>query len=672
MSEMQKAVMEEANKSDVVYSLISRQQGKSTVNSSIFFDKTLKTVKPGQTVVTLSPMEGDIKNKLIEDILLEPFGGANSVYDINAIYVKPVGWWKKAMDLKFMEYIEVVNNFNSRIETRKNPNYDENLYNLWFKSDSQPLAMYKPGEEENGYYVKLFIEDLSNSGEGKKSQLHYSGKFYTGASMICFAANHNINNAIRGLKLKGLYGEEIGQYKKSPFGTISPAINSQDGWQIFAGTPNETDPYNWLYEAFLKVVNSPDLIKYEKSGLDIYASELNMEIPIMDDNIADALEKVRVTTRRVAWCIGDLEKIFPYTYEGERRFANIQLTRQKIHKVEFKKDNDGGYIVGKDGKRKYDIVFVKDNPVGEITEEQYQREYRMKFDAADLKIFDFKENITVIPQDKFTPENYYSIAGFDYGLQETKQMLDLSHLSKKSGSVSVAVKIACIPLLQFPNQFQYVAYEEVLVANPTPENIAEVWYSLLSEGIPIVADSIMWTRRSAGNSRSNSYSEIIDSSPLLRNDRRADTNRGIFKSYKRDWPEKQVSFNNYFLETEYRPLNSDTGYKYQHPFDNKVPGRKIFITDNCVNLINFFKSARLKINAQNQIEPAKIRDDFYDSFTYPIELIEMRKDTYLPLIRSYWDKYESYNPNPQISPMQNYVINNMFSKNTGRKVRGNF
>ncbi len=625
LSIAQQATYQAASKVNTLFLMWSRQIGKSNLLSYIFWDRVINTSKRGELYLTMSPREGDIKSLMIDDILLEAFGGKDHVYDINAVYIiPPHDWW-----------LDMQNAFQK----------DASLLDYW--KNNNWLR-----ENNDQIYVKLMIEDLSNSGNGKKSQLHFGGTLFTGADILCVAANHNLNKTVRGRKIKGVYGEEMGEYTNDPFGPILPSVLGQDGWMIYAGTPNESNPFNWVYEKYNEVVNSPYCLHKFKFGVDFYKSTVESDIPASMEDILEADKNGEIAsdtiTQITLWCIADIEKIFPYVYKGNVKFARVQAQRKNPHKVIYEKNALGQHVYDADKNLKFTIVATGiPNPTGLLDDEKYQREYRVKFSAGQYTAFsEFSREINVIDSTKFNPDNYFSIAGYDHGIKDEK-ITGVTADGKVSASCWA--KIACIPVPQTQN-FQYVIYEVGYITDPTAHQIATKWHELLLDGTPIISENALW--RSTIKGAEKAFNQILNSHPYLKEDYRAHTGRGIFQCFKRGWGEKFSDLNSWFREDSFVPYGRTARVPYIHPIDSQKKGRKLFITSDCIELINYFASQIIVLDSQNQYAPKKMRDDLYDAATYAIDVMEYKPAT-VKAIQEYWAKNKNWPRYDQVKQRTN-------------------
>jgi hypothetical protein len=609
--------------SNITFLMWSRQIGKSNLLSGTFWKRIIDTSKVGQLYITMSPTEGDVKDLMIDDILLEAFGGKDTIYDLNAIFITPPTEWWDYMSYSFQK--------------------DYGLYKYW--QDNNWLIM-----SEGTPYVKLFIRDLSNSGRGKKSQLHYTGKLFTGADILCVAANHNLNKTVRGRKIKGVYGEEMGEYPKDPFGAILPSVLKQNGWMMYAGTPNETNPLNWTYEKYTEVINSPYVEKERQYGIDFYTSAVALEVPISAEDLLDgSVGEQQTVTQKTTWAIGDLENIFPYVYQGNISFANIQASRKNPHKVVYHLDSQNKPIKDAKGNLLFDIVPTGiPNPSGLLTDEQYEREFRVRFNAGDVTVFkDFSDEINVIDHTLFKPERYNCIAGYDHGTADENDLANI----KQEGRISASAyaKVACIPIMG-TDEYQYVIYDGGYISDPTLTDISSTWHNLLLEGMPIIAENALWKKTIKGVK--SDFMEILESNKYLLQDPRSYTGRGIFKCHKRVAQKKIPDLNKWFREDKFLPHGRINPTKYIHPVDITKTGRKIFITSNCQDLIRFFKTCTLVVNKKGEKVEKKIRNDIYDAATYVIDFMEYRKDLTRD-IKKYWELNKTW-PVPQAENTEDY------------------
>lgn len=608
LSLAQKATYTYSLDANTLFVMWARQVGKSNMLSYIFWDKIFENSTLGDTFITMSPREGDIMEFMIKDILLEAFGGKEKIYDINAIYLKPPEKWWKVQERAFKEKPALLQYWKD---------------NDWIK--------YK----NDNPYVKLFTEDLANTGAGKKSQSRFTGKIFTGATILCTAANDEFENTIRGKKIMGAFGDEMGQYKSDPFSALGPTIVNQGGWMLYAGTPNAKTPFNWVYDMYKEVTESPYVTYRFKYGIDFYKATVTSDIaPSFEEILANNDEHELLTeqiSNTTLWSIGDLEKMFPYVYQGNKKFAQIQNERKNRLKIEYTKNSLGQYQKDNNGNIIFNLIPIPEpNPMGKFSDEQYDREFRMKFGRGNQMAFgDFSKEINVIDSLEFNPSYYNSIAGYDHGIGDAKVV---GTVAGNKISAATWAKVACIPIIG-TNDFQYVIYEVGYLVEADPRNIADKWYELLQEGLPIVAESVLWNETIKGGTKN--FNQILNANEDLKNDYRAYTGRGIFKSKKRDWQEKAVSLNKWFREDNYKPFNRLGTVEFVHPTDSRKKGRKLFITSECKDLIDYFSKLILVANADGALTPKVMRDDIFDAATYAIDYIEFANGG-KEAIQNYW------------------------------------
>lgn len=637
LSDAQLAIYTHVRHADKSFLLISRQVGKSNLLSAIWWKRIIEDGKVGETYITLSPRSGDVEKLMLNDILLEAFGGAKLVHDLNAIYIKPPTKW-----------LEPVMQEHEALE--KTDEQHKSLWSIYLKQGFIKV-------EDDDIYVKLFFEDISQTGSGKREN-YFSGVLFNGATILCLGATHTLSSQIRGKKFAGNYGEEMGEYPEEPFSALLPAITSQRGWMMYAGTPNKNNPLNWLYQQYEEVKNSPNCEKFTDCGVDFYKTKLERRIPNSQENILKGDPEFIVDGyNTTVWCIGDIEKIFPFVHRGAERFTDVQLTRKYPHTVKYTKDTEGKYMLNAQGHIKYDIIpdfelnpdgsFPMDPPngAGNLTEEQYNREYRVQFMAGTAQAFpEFSYDNNVISYDALVNSHYFqssnTVGGYDQGIANST-IIDIKGREGKS-SASCIAKVLCIKI-PYTDQYQYVIYDVQYLANPVAPAIAHNWLEFLKANIPIVAENALWITTLQGGIKP--FNQILNADRDLLNDKRSFTDRGIFKCFKRTWQNKFDDLNNWFKSTEFKPKGRTSSVKFINPIYPTIAGRKLYITDNCRELIKYFSELTLDLNTtDNSRKPGKMRSDQFDAATYPIDLIEY-KEINKKDIEKFWLHSSSWNGN---------------------------
>lgn len=629
LSPAQQSIFNHVINSDKAFLLIARQVGKSNLLSLIYWYRIINNGQVGESYLTLSPKSGDVEKLMLADILTEAFGGQKLVFDLNNVYIKPPDKWLNPI-------------MDDHEESIKNGAEGKTLWTTYIDNGLVKI-------NGNDIFVKLFFKDISQTGGGKREN-YFSGVLFNGVNIFCLGATHTLSSQIRGKKIAGNYGEEMGEYPEEPFSALLPAVTSQKGWMMYAGTPNKNNPLNWLYEQYIEVKNSSNCEYFVENGVDFYKSTLERKIPNTQENILKGEPEFIVDGyNTTVWAIGDIEKIFPYVYKGRERFTDIQLSRKYPHKVEYLKDENNNYLLDHQGKLRYQIVpdfelnkdgtFPLDPPNnGLLNEEQYNREYRVQFTAGNYQAFpDFNEKINVISYEKLIDSAYYrasnTIGGYDQGIAD-KSIIDIKGREGKS-SASCKAKVLCIKV-PYTDQYQYVIYDVEYLSMPVASNIAQEWFELLDNNIPIVAENALWSTPIMGGIKP--FNQIINSDSNLQHDRRAYTNVGIFKCFKRQWQDKFNDMNLWFRSTEFKPKDRTNNVRYINPVNPLETGRKLFITDNCRELIKYFNEMTLEFNSNdNSRKPSKMREDQFDAATYPIDMLEYRE-----AIRKNIEKFWTY------------------------------
>jgi hypothetical protein len=649
LSSAQQSIYNQVRYADKAFLLISRQVGKSNLLSYIWWDRIIMDGKVGESYLTLSPKSGDVEKLMLADILTEAFGGSKLVHDLNSVYIKPPSsWLAPIMDEheKWLEETEGTNNLQITSKASQQNQQPQSFWSLYLKNGLIKI-------KDNEIYVKLFFQDISQTGGGKREN-YFSGVLFNGANIFCLGATHTLSSQIRGKKFAGNYGEEMGEYPEEPFSALLPAITSQKGWMMYAGTPNKNNPLNWLYEQYIEVKNSSNCEYFIENGVEFYKSKLERKIPNTQENILKGEPEFIVDgSNTTIWAIGDIENIFPYVYKGQERFTDVQLSRKYPHKMEYLKDEKNQYILDNQGKFKYKIVpdfqlnkdgtFPLDPPNnGLLNEEQYDREYRVKFTAGNYQAFpDFIEDVNVISHAELLQSTYFkgsnTIGGYDQGIAD-KSVIDIKGREGKS-SASCKAKVLCIKI-PFTNQYQYVIYEVEYLSTPVATNIAHEWLDMLNTNIPIIAENALWTTPIMGGIKP--FNQIINADDELKNDRRAYTDVGIFKCFKRQWQDKFNDLNLWFRSTEFKPKDRKVNVKYVNPINPLEPGRKLYITDNCKELIKYFNEMTLEFNsADNSRKPAKMREDQFDAATYPMDILEYKENVKIQ-VEKFWNNSNSW------------------------------
>lgn len=663
LSPAQEAIFKHIVKADKAFLLIARQIGKSNLLSYVFWYRVINFGKVGESYSTLSPKSGDVEKLMLADILTEAFGGSKLVYDLNAVYIKPPDEW----------LYPILDNHD---KAEKEGNGHNSTWSMYLNSG---LLKF---DEDGEIYAKLFFKDISQTGGGKREN-YFSGILFNGVNIFCLGATHTLSSQIRGKKFAGNYGEEMGEYPEEPFSALLPAISSQRGWMIYAGTPNKKEPLNWLYEEYTEASQSANCEHFTEKGVQFYKTVLERKIPNSQESILRGESEFTLDgTNTTVWAIGDIETVFPYVHKGRERFTDIQLSRKYPHKVEYIKDENSQYVQDNRGNLKFNIVpdfqLNKDgtfplNPPnnGLLDEEQYNREYRVQFTAGNYRAFPhFVEDINVISHERLLASSYFkgsnTIGGYDQGIGD-KSVVDIKGREGNS-SASAKAKILCIKI-PYTDQYQYVIYEVEYLSMPIASNIALEWKDMLNANIPIVAENALWTTPIMGGIKP--FNQIINSNSELQKDRRAYTDIGIYKCFKRQWQDKFNDINHWFKETEFKPKGRTANVKYINPTDPFSPGRKLFITDNCKELIKYFTEMTYEFNSNdNSRKPAKMREDQFDCATYPIDMLEYRESA-KKQIEKFWKDSQSWANNVNGNSQNSYLWDMMYKANNKSKYASN-
>lgn len=601
----QEALRESVLASPAAFVVFSRQIGKTNALSSIFWERVINEGRAGDHYFCLSQRQSGLYEFWVDDILLEPFGGSASS-DINNIWIKPPKWWKK----------EISKAWN------KNPKLKQN----W---------LAKGIAKEDLSYVKLLRDELSGRG-GKKAQ-EFEGTLFNGAKITLGSAGvgAHLENKIRGKKIAGVYGEEIAQWHTNPFAALLPAIVSQGGWFMAAGTPKKLQEKNWFYNEIVeKVRNSKQAKLTNVCGIEFYTKETPIRKPKSADDIDEAgfydddSSSVEEVTS-ITLAVGDIEKVFPYFHDGFNRFAQIQARREWLYEAK---------PVMKNGKPEYDNVNEYTDPHGKLhqhfkynvvktniegsglySDADYNREYRVQFDADLTKVFDsFNPDIHIISGDNFNPDYYSTMAGFDYGtLKNNVQQIVGAENDSKKISATAYVKVALVPHGQ---EYQYVIYEEGYVEDPTAMGVSNALLDLVEDGCVVSLENQMYADK--GITGGTYIDELIAVEPSLR---RA-FNRQIFPCYKRTKKRRFSDLNKWLQQQKVYPAVKESP-EFEHPNIKKhgVFGRRLMITDNCPHLVRLFKDWDYILNSSGDVVTRKVRDDLYDCVCYAIDLFEYRQ-----------------------------------------------
>ena len=617
-----------------LYFLWSRQVGKSNLASYMAWNRMIdyKETSNNTIYAVLHPQANMIEERMLEDILLEPFGGGVipkilDGFTLNSIYIKPPEWWWEDMEVAFANDPSLEEEWNNK---------------MWLLFN----------EDDKEWYVKLFTQNIDQT--SKKGA--FIGKLFNGATVVCSAVNEFFANVFRGAKLQGVYGEEMGEYKKSPFDVITPALQSQDNsWTIFAGTPNGDKPQNWLYEQMVMVKQDENAEIFFENGVDYYISNIKTDLApsaedLMNENGNEIVTKQIHT--KIVWSVGQIHKIFPYVYDGPNRFAKVQSQRKFPDKAYVKRDEYGTVQKDSDGYPIYVIEKDKPNPAGVIDEDQYGREYKMQFVSVASMVFpNFNINNHVIPFDSYDWDSVpFRMLGYDHGVGTTKITKTISGNTR---SASCKAKIACFPV-QGTDTYQYVIYDIEYIEEPTKEEIALCFLDAILSGMCIVADSSLWKRTIQGND--SDLMQIIKSNPELANDPRTRTNVALYKSYKMKFQDKYNNYNKYFKYNKMNIPGTNMQIEFRNPANPMEKGYKVMITDNCLHVIQFLSNHMYKIDSDGSKKPGNLRDDSFDAPTYPIDTFEspgnkkIRKD-----MRKFWESYSRVNSNMVYTPKKKKI-----------------
>lgn len=609
---------------DELFLFICRQTMKSKTCSTIWWDRIFHAENEDLFIAS-APLEKDVYDILISDIFLEAFGGSKEVEDLNDIYIKAPEEFENKMKEKWSK--------------------DALLYKKWFENKANPIQwavnLKEKPEDEDNIYFKLFIEDLKGANNAS-----YKGRVFNGAKILCVSAGFTFGDKIRGKKIKGVYGEEISQYPKNPFGILMPAIISQGGWVMFAGTPPEEDGH-WVQEEVWNKIQDSKNVKYSKQlGLEWNYAIRKEEVPPSYDELMMGIEK-KYAKRTQLNCIGKLEDLFPFVYNGPQRFAEVQACREFPARIVPRLNSFGKPILDedtilKDGKGnilfkgfyKYDIeLSTEKNPgIPLFSEEQYQREYQMNFGMGDEKAFPTFTDSNIIKQEDFKPEYFHTISGYDHGAYEGK-IIGITKGGGKSASVWVKVAVNVVNGAK-----QYIIYDEHFIEDPTEINVNHEWQGLLNEGCPIVYDRAIDNTHGGTNSVKNT---ILKADRSIIKGKRFQT--GFYSGLKTHGERDKINrYKSYFKQH----IDKKSGAKFQHPMIFGEDGYKLYITDNCKNLIEWFSKQAWVVTSKKGVskelqvrELKKFRDDAWDAVTYAIDTLENDYNNAFKNALRFWKVY---------------------------------
>jgi hypothetical protein len=248
------------------------------------------------------------------------------------------------------------------------------------------------------------------------------------------------------------------------------------------------------------------------------------------------------------------------------------------------------------------------------------------------------------PIDWMNFSQYPSILGFDKGISEVDEKKGEIH-AKKNQSVTIWVKIAKI------NNRQWVIYDEGVV-DYSYHRFGEVWLENAKQGIPIVFDHQMVSRRpkTPNGQYDNDLYQILQVTPELRQS----YNGGLYfkclvPCLKRQNTVKINDYNKMF----------ELDYNLVDPVSLTQGGALLYITENCTNLIEFFRDRwKYRKTPDGGRERVTTREDFWDGLTYPIDtfLFDKNKQN---LINTIW-KDPRYKNNKQQRPLMRngFILSN--------------
>jgi hypothetical protein len=643
--------------SNFFITLSSRRTGKSFVFASDMIDYGLNWCGAGDQMLILGNSENNVLNLIVEGALLEPFGGKLYLSSVNQVYLRTdLDVVKKSMDQK-VRFWETASG-QEELQTW--------LEEGWITSDLS--------------YVKLFIGTGGLTNSGSKEQSRYEGMLFNGVRIkVAGGNNPNVGSILSGQAYRVVWLEEIGQLDKNIFGVFIPTVLDRtdefglpNGKVLVNGTPSRDESNTWFYTDFVKPLLKGKGIEYqEKLGLEIYTDTRDIKGTQVLGGYSVSFKKTSVLA------IGDFENVFPYVFGGITTFNSVQAARhvptvgeafyaEKLPKqavaqsegeeptvytssyperslnlqtlrYEFKEKSFMHY--------KYDLVPAswadeKAGAGGEISFEDYSKEYRMQFNSMETKAFrKFVKANNVIPRDSFNPFQYNSVAGFDLGKGENVEF-DINKEIKESGTCWA--KVAIVP---HADTYQYVIYETGYLPVPNNASIAKAFLELWEAGCPVIPDDSFFRSLVGGGCE---YDWFLHQQPEVREHRLFGYKKSIYPCYKRKRAavDKVKLFDDMFGKSRI----GNTEVEYTGFTDKK--GRQILITDNCVELIEYLTT--LKINRKtSQLE--KKRDDLYDAATYAIDFIEMK--VAMDNLRTFWDEWAYFKNYPQsVSAEQSYGI----------------
>jgi hypothetical protein len=184
------------------------------------------------------------------------------------------------------------------------------LFNLLQKG-----ALIKSGDT---YYIKFYVDTI----DWKNKDDIIMGTLFNGTQVIHLGGNTpSTQQLLRGGQVQLCACDELGEFTGSITGSVLPAVISGKGRMIACGTPNSKGVLSTAIREALGVVTGSTSKQEEVSGLRLYTAK--KESPVFND--LGEIEKIDSYTETTI--IGELEKIYPYGYDGINKFNAAQSSR---------------------------------------------------------------------------------------------------------------------------------------------------------------------------------------------------------------------------------------------------------------------------------------------------------------------------------------------------------
>lgn len=631
-------------KSNITTLMCSRRVGKTTVACSEFFNNaipdldgkltegylnSLPMMRHGVKFICSHPVAQSLYEHFYSNTkgaFLHAFGGPE-VFGSNSLDETYIKLPDRYYDWLFIEIDgKPMINVKDRSESDLKWFFGDGIFGGSDKNNPPIITQFPNPELEGQWFVKLFKDNMDKGKSSKDSEGTYTATLFNGVNIELIAANNYFGKYIRGGNIDYIWGEEIGEWKTNYIeeNAIQAVVNRK-GKIVLTLTPPSTstfpEPFNhWTYKQIIEpTLDLDEFTKYKFTrGLNYYISTRKQYKPIERkvNGIKESTTKEIRTTNAVV--IGKFSECYSYTHKGIDNLYEILGQLQEVVNAEeildeithIPKKNEIGVPL---------LRFVytgKPFKSGGIDMDVWHREYEMSYAGVSKeKIFD-----------KFTQQNILSkdfiellkdkprIIGFDKG------MANVDEANQKvigTGSPTMAIEFAYL------GSDQWVICDERLMEY-NKQSIASFFLEKAKKGIPIIYDRVLEnTTDKSGSNRNNDINDFIALQPELGPRFNGGIyNKCLMSGLKLSEVDRIKRLNQMFAL-------SDEINAVPNPLYPNKNGSRIYVLENCVNTINYFKTHSYQIDKAtkeplidkngNKMPVQKVFNEPFDITSYVVD-----------------------------------------------------